>query len=838
MTSRLQTLSSLFTLSLAATMIVGCGDSDSDDTIDPGAQDSAVGDSAASEDGSMADSGVVADADVTSDSAADASITPSAFDLNLNGSVYSMLHAGKSWYLAGSFTAINTSPAPALLPLTAGGMPVAGCNLGKGFAGQVSSVLRVGGSIFVGGNFLQYNGQPASRIAKLDATTCALDTTFSPPGGQGFDSNVLALATAGTSLYVGGSFTAYRGVANSANRLAKLDLTTGAIDTTFSPVGPNANGFETNVYALATSGTSLYVGGTFNAYKGTYYNAMYLAKLDQTTGALDTTFSPNGADNNGFNSSVFALTVSGSSLYVGGTFTTYRGIPDSASRIAKLDLTSGARDTAFSPAGAGANGFNNVVYAMAASNTSLYVGGSFSAYRGVANSALGLAKLDLASGARDATFTPSGSDGFNAVTAVAMSGTDVIVGGAFERYKGAAYAHVAKLNGTSGVADPAFGSNGGTLHGVDRDVTAIAVDGTTIWLGGYFHNYGGNIANRIAKIDDVTYALDTTFSPAINGFDNDVYSIATSGTSLYVGGTFNGYRGVANSANRIAKLDLTSGALDGTFSPATNGFDDDVWVLTATSNAVFAGGGFGSYRGVAGSANHIAKLDAASGALDTTFSPATNGFDDWVYALAVSGTSLYVGGEFSAYRGATNAFGLAKLDIASGALDTTFSPAGVGNNGVDGVVLSLAVNGDALFVGGEFSAYRGVPNSALNLAKLNATTGAIDTTFTMPGANGGFDDDVRTLAVSGTSLFVGGSFVSYRGVLNAANYMAKLDTTSGAIDTTFSPLGATANGFDNNVYVLAPYEGSLFLGGDFKAYRGTTSVLYGAKIDAVTGTKQ
>ena len=47
----------------------------------------------------------------------------------------------------------------------------------------------------------------------------------------------LALHVSGGSLYVGGGFSAYRSVATSAYRLAKLDRLTGALDTAFSPPG-------------------------------------------------------------------------------------------------------------------------------------------------------------------------------------------------------------------------------------------------------------------------------------------------------------------------------------------------------------------------------------------------------------------------------------------------------------------------------------------------------------------------------------------------------------------------------------------------------------------------
>src|SRR5262249_640541 len=151
---------------------------------------------------------------------------------------------------------------------------------------------------------------------------------------------------------------------------------------------------------------------------------------------------------------------------------------------------------------------------------------------------------------------------------------------------------------------------------------------------------GSSVA--LAKLDLASGNLDTVFSPlAANGFLfsgigtslGTVYALTASGTSLYVGGDFNSYRGVAGNANALAKLDLTSGAIAPTFSPATNGFPTSlasqvVSALAVSGSSLYVGGNFSNYRSGTGNANGIAKLDLSSGALDTTFSPpTTNGFD-------------------------------------------------------------------------------------------------------------------------------------------------------------------------------------------------------------------
>lgn len=743
---------------------------------------------------------------------------PAPASLNFNDTVNVVLHAGSAWYVGGFFTLADMIPARKLIGVDLGGQPT-GCSVGAGFDNSITAMAQIGNALYVGGPFLQYRGASANHIAKLDATTCELDATFSPPANNGFDADLRAIVAVGNTLYVGGLFTTYRGA--SANYIAKIDATTGALDTTFSP--PANNGANGPVITIAATATDVYLGGSFSTYRGG--SANYLAHVNATTGVLDTTFSPPGATANGFNSEVYALVLAGSSLYVGGGFTQYKNVASSAMHLAKLNAVTGAIDTTFSPVGNQNNGFENTVVTMAASATSLYVGGPFRNYRGVTDSALRVAKLNLTTGAIDTTFSPVGvgANGFTGnINKIALAGNDLFVSGApLGAYRNATSElfGVTKLDATNGAIDNNFFViPGHDRPGLERNyfAQALLVTGQKLWIGGYFDRVGGKNANGIARIDDTTGKLDRTFSPpGNNGFDRGVQTLTASADALYVGGEFTAYRGVANSAIRIAKLDLATGAIDTTFSPVgatANGFNGRVQALTISNGSLYVGGGFISYRGGTDNARCLAKLNPTTGALDTTFSPpgaGANGFDDDVRALAVRNGALYVGGDFVSYRGgANNANGIVKLDPASGVLDTTFSPPAM--NGVDSTVTSLTTTNDAIFIGGDFTNYRG--QTVNHIAKLNAA-GALDATFTQPGANAGFDSSVDALAVAAGALYVGGAFTAYRGVAASASYMAKLDLATGSVDTTFTPSGAVNSG--PSVISIAPYQSSLMLGGQF-----------------------
>jgi hypothetical protein len=296
---------------------------------------------------------------------------------------------------------------------------------------------------------------------------------------------VYAIAISGTDVYVGGDITQVGG--SPVNHLAKWN------GTGWSGVSAGVNG---TVYALAISGTDVYVGGAFTS------PANHIARFDTTNGFWLST-------GGGVDGSVYALAASGTDVYVGGYFSTAGTNP--ASNIAKWN------GSTWSALGSGTN---SGVLAIAASGTDVYAGGDFTQ--------AGVYMANHVAKWNGTAWSLMGS-GLNAfVDAIAVSATDVYVGGNFTTAGGNPANYIAKWNGTSWSA---LGS-GLDFHFWSIGGSAIAAKGMDIYVGGQFLHAGGIPANYIAKWDG------TSWSALGSGLDNMVSAIATSGREVYVGGQF------------------------------------------------------------------------------------------------------------------------------------------------------------------------------------------------------------------------------------------------------------------------------------------------------------
>ncbi len=186
------------------------------------------------------------------------------------------------------------------------------------------------------------------------------------------DSEVWAIEQIDNTLYVGGRFLQVTDGSTVIDQpyLAAFDATTGVRIPGFAPQLDNA------VYALeaAPDGSSLFVGGSFSTVGGVSTGG--LVALDPTTGTLDSWSGRIG----GYNL-VRSLDLLGDNLYVGGGFTSVSSSAGSnaASRIARFNWRSGVQDASWFPVVSG-----GTVWGIAASTTAdrVYLAGYFTTVNG------------------------------------------------------------------------------------------------------------------------------------------------------------------------------------------------------------------------------------------------------------------------------------------------------------------------------------------------------------------------------------------------------------------------------------------------------------------------
>ena len=141
----------------------------------------------------------------------------------------------------------------------------------------------------------------------------------------------------------------------------------------------------------------------------------------------------------------------------------------------------------------------------------------------------------------------------------------------------------------------------------------------------------------------------------------------------------------------------------------------------------------------------------------------------------------------------------------------------------NGRVNTIAVSGDTVYIGGSFTeviTQNGVAVARSRLAAINANTGKL--TDWAPQVN----RPVSALAVDGGRVYAGGVFTRADGERH--NYVALIDAASGEVDHTFDA------GTDLPVRALAASGGLLYLGGEFGAVNGEVRSRL-ARVDGITG---
>ncbi len=381
-------------------------------------------------------------------------------------------------------------------------------------------------------------------------------------------------------------------------------------------------------------------------------------------------------------------------------------------------------------------------------------------YTVTVSNSLGIAVSEVATVSVTPTLTSAGmpdvdfatGDGPNApVNAIAAQADGkVVISGSFDHVDGIYRKRLARLN-SDGSLDSTFdpGTSAGGL--IPVPISAVALQGTNILIGGSFNSFAGVPRGGIARLFP-DGSVDTTFNAGSNAFS--VQSILLQGSNVVVGGFLflarlsadgmldSGYNPalppgtdifalaqqsdgrVIASLNRI-NLD---GSRDNSFAPTlsiTNQNTDcfpppnggaQVPAVRAlcvqADDKIIIAGYFHKVSGVA--RNNIARLKA-DGTVDLTFNPGLGTDSSVETAVLCRDGKMLVGGCFRTYNGVARN-GIARIN-SDGTLDVTFNPgAGVAGSGIPIINCLGLVRDGRVFVGGSFTRVNAMPLN--NFARL------------------------------------------------------------------------------------------------------------------------
>ncbi|MBI3647632.1 MAG: delta-60 repeat domain-containing protein [Actinobacteria bacterium] len=340
---------------------------------------------------------------------------------------------------------------------------------------------------------------------------------------------------------------------------------------------------------------------------------------------------------------------------------------------------------------------NGQVRALLVYGDYLYIGGRFTSVReyppgvsgGGSFSAKNLARIDLATGAGDPTWTPKVSTDVTgpAVFALAGLGDQIWVGGAFTAVDGEPRLNLAAVSATTGTVDPAVTPQVG-VDTSDR-VDALASGQSLVYAGGFFTKVNGLQRKRLAAFhSDGT--LDPTWKPRV---DERVFSMALdcSGSSLFVGGQFRSASspgGLYVDRETVAQFDLSSGALlDWAIPAGVIPTGQKAYDMAPTCTRLFVGYGGQNW------ASAFALDDGSTGL--EVWRTKTDGN---VQAIEFTGDRVVIGGHFLTVAKASY-LRIASLDPATGIPDSTWNP---GVQGQWGGPWDMAVEDSHLWFGGQF----------------------------------------------------------------------------------------------------------------------------------------
>jgi Fibronectin type III domain/Domain of unknown function (DUF5122) beta-propeller len=334
--------------------------------------------------------------------------------------------------------------------------------------------------------------------------------------------------------------------------------------------------------------------------------------------------------------------------------------------------------------------------------------------------------------------------------------------------------------------------------GVDGRVSELVATSAGVVVGGSFTTA---IAPSGATRPAASLAL---WNPESGTFANwpvtvagEVLAAAVVGDTVYLGGDFTTVNGA--SRRNLAAVRLSTGALL-PWSPRAFGA---VETLAAGGGSVYVGGAFTSVQDASATTtvDRIARV-GADGSLDRTWTASIRA-DDRVRVLLVTptGDALYVGGDFTALGGSSTYGRLARVGTgATAVIDTSFR-SGPNNNSSRSPVFDLDLVGDSLLIASG--------GGGGGCTRQDAATGR--TLWSHHGTG-----DVVAVKALGPYVYCGGHFSGTDSFEGLDRYKVAEVVQSTGVITAWAPRVNSALG----IWAMADTPSALVVGGDFTRTNG------------------
>lgn len=644
----------------------------------------------------------------------------------------------------------------------------------------------------------------------------------------GVSAGVTEMATHGSTLYLAGGFVAAG--TNSGGGIP-VDLAAGHAIRPYPKVAGS-------VYACVPDGRGgWFIGGEFDAVGGVQRSN--LAHVTAAGAVSDWTADSDGRVN--------TLAVQAGILYVGGRFEHLRGMARSC--LASVDASSG-EILPWNPTVSGVSHDFTTVLALAVRESVLYVGGDFTRIAGADR--LNLAAVSLRSGAA----TPFSADADDKVHALASTDSTLYVGGAFGSIAGVPRRLLAAVSRTLGEVTDFNPIVESAYYSFDRTpfVASIALDDTLAYFVGHFTRVGSQVRGGIASVRISTGAVTDwdprpidesrlMWAPFINAVqvrDGIAYIggllDTLGGQKRYGAGAVSTMSGLATEwrprmltaafvlalgegkaylgggftldedwepRSYLASIDLANGAL----LPWQPECDAAIGAIAADSTTVYIGGGFTRVNGEPRAG--LAALDRTTGEL-LPWNPGVGGSFGVVTTLALVGPRLLVGGDFVWLAGSWRPF-LGSVDTRTG-LPDEWAPS------PSSLVISMAVDGHIVYLTGLFTSIGG--QSRQSCAAVDVESGAVTPWDPSP------DVFAESIAVGDDAVYLGGPFRSVGAASRES--IAAVDKTTGTA-TDWDPAAEMWHPYGgarvNSILVL---DSTVYVGGDFAKVGGADRNLVAA----------